>query len=52
MSELVLCERQDLVDIADAVRSKTGSSEAMSLNQIAEEVGNMSEVGGGSYFHT
>lgn len=45
MSELVLCERQDLVDIADAVRSKTGSSEAMSLNQIAEEVDNMSDAG-------
>ena len=34
MSELVICEREDLVAIADATREKTGLTNEMTLPQI------------------
>jgi hypothetical protein len=43
----VLCDREDLVAIADAVRSKTGSSDEMTLEGIASEINEFSTNGGG-----
>ena len=34
MSDLVICDKQQLVDVADAIRSKTGSSDVMKLDSI------------------
>lgn len=34
MSDLVICEKQQLVDVADAIRSKTGNSDSMKLDSI------------------
>ena len=34
MSDFVICEKQQLVDVADAIRSKTGSSDSMKLDAI------------------
>ena len=34
MSDLVICEKQQLVDVANAIRSKTGSSDSMKLDSI------------------
>lgn len=43
MSDIkVIANKEDIVAIADAVRAKTGSSEAMSLNQIANNIGGIS----------
>lgn len=47
MSELIIANKEDIVDIADAVRSQTGSTEQMSLNGIANEIRTLS-VGGSS----
>lgn len=35
----VLCEREDIVAIADAVRSKTGTTNEMTLGEIANGIG-------------
>ena len=39
----VICEREDLVNIADAVRAKTGTSSEMTLGQIATGIGGISD---------
>ena len=48
MADIIVAERQDIVNIADAVRSKTGKSDKLTLNQIASEVSGISTVGGGT----
>lgn len=41
----VICDKEDIVEIADAVRAKTGSVDTMSLNEI---VTNIESISGGS----
>lgn len=47
MSELIIANKDDLTDIADAVRSQTGEANPLSLNDIASEIRTLS-AGGGS----
>lgn len=42
MSIKILADREDIVRIADAMRSKTGSTEEMTLGGMAENVSNIS----------
>ena len=42
----VICNRGDLVAIADAVRNKTGSTKEMTLDDIASNIGKISGGGG------
>lgn len=44
MIELIISEKSDLIDIADAVREQTGKSESLSLNDIANEIRTLSAV--------
>lgn len=46
MNDLVITERQNIVDIADAIRGKTGKADALTLEQMVAEIGGI-EVGGG-----
>ena len=48
MADIIVAERQDIVNIADAVRSKTGKTAKLTLNQIASEVSGISTGGGGT----
>lgn len=41
MSELVIAEKEDLVSIADAIRSSTGSTNTFSLNAMATSIATM-----------
>ena len=43
MSELIISNKEDLTNIADAVREQTGKTNQMSLNDIAEEIYGKSE---------
>ena len=45
MSEFVICEKDELVNVADAIRGKTGKSEEMTLDQMVTEIEGIS--GGG-----
>lgn len=45
MSELIIAEKSDITNIANAVREKTGGTNQMSLNDIADEIRTLS-VGG------
>ncbi len=47
MSELIISNKEDLTNIADAVRSKTGETELLSLEDMADKIRNFS-VGDGS----
>lgn len=47
MSELIISNKEDLTNIADAVRSKTGSTTLLSLDGIANEIRNISTNGSG-----
>lgn len=38
MSELIIANKEDITNIADAVREQTGNNNQMSLNDIADEV--------------
>lgn len=38
----IICEKQDLVDIADAIRGKTGKSEEFTIYQMPNEIYNIS----------
>lgn len=38
MNDLVIMERQHIVDIADAIRNKTGVNDEMTLEQMAEQI--------------
>lgn len=48
MSDLIITERQNIVDIADAVRNKTGSNEPMTISGIVENINSISVSDGGS----
>lgn len=41
----IICERTDLVAIADAVRNKTGATNAMTLGQIADNINGIATGG-------
>ncbi len=45
MSELIITEKTNIVDIADAVREKTGKTGKLSLGEIARNIRGMSEAG-------
>lgn len=47
MSELIIANKDDLTDIADAVRSQTGEANPLSLNDIASEIRTLSAGGSG-----
>lgn len=44
MADLIICENQTLVDIADAIRSKTDETDSLSIYEMANTIGNL-EVG-------
>lgn len=44
MSELIISNKEDITNIADAVRSKTGNPSLLSLSDMAEEINNLSGV--------
>lgn len=44
MNDLIIMERQNIVDIADAIRNKTGVNEQMTLEQM---VGRINEIEAG-----
>ena len=44
MSELIIANKSDIVDIADAVRSQTGETNLLSLTDIAYKVNTFSSV--------
>ena len=46
-NEKIICDRQDLVAIADAIREKTGSIDGMTLGEIATNISRL-EVGSSS----
>lgn len=43
----VICEREDIVAIADAVRNKTGNSDEMTLGEIASGINGIEAGGSG-----
>lgn len=45
MTEYVICEKQELLDIADAIRTKTGSSTKMSLSNMESAIKGL-KIGG------
>lgn len=47
MSEFVICEKSDLVNVADAIREKTGKAEGMTIEQMAVEIEGISGGSGG-----
>ena len=38
MADMILCEREDLVAIADAVREQTGTINEMTLNEMPANI--------------
>lgn len=48
MGELVIAEKSKIVQVADAIRSKTGSAMGMTLDEMANAVHSISAGGGGS----
>ena len=42
MSELIISKKEDLINIADAVRSQTGETDKLSLGDIADEIRTLS----------
>ena len=44
MSELIISEKEDLTNIADAVREQTGGTDLLSLGDIANEIRTLSSV--------
>ena len=47
MSELIIANKEDIIDIASAVREQTGDSELLSLKGIANEIRTLSLTGSG-----
>lgn len=45
MSDLVICERQDIVDIANAIRTASDSDDTFTLNEMATAIGGLSDSG-------
>lgn len=50
MADLIVANKSDLVNIADAVRSKTGSTETMALDEMPTAISGIS--GGGAAIET
>ena len=48
MADLIITERSNIVAIADAVRSKTGTTNNLNLGEIVEGINSISGSGGGS----
>ena len=46
MTEYIISTKQDLVDVADAIRYQTGKSESMDLKEMAAEVRALVASGG------
>lgn len=46
MSELIISNKEDLTDIADAVRYQTGETDLLSLGDMANKIRNLSAGGG------
>ena len=40
MSDFVICEKQDLIDIADAIRTNTNTNEEMTLKEMSTKISN------------
>lgn len=38
MADLILCEKEELTDVADAIREKTGETEEMQVSQMADKI--------------
>lgn len=47
MAELIVTERSNIVAIADAVRSKTETTNEMSLSEIVSGINSISDSSGG-----
>lgn len=48
MSEKVLCDKEDLTAIADAIRTSTGSSETFNVPELSTMASRMIASGGGT----
>lgn len=46
MENLIICEEQELIDVADAIRAQTGSTETMSLSKMVDEINTLSANNG------
>lgn len=44
MADLVLCEKQDIVNIANAVRAKTNTTNQMSFGEMSMAIRNISST--------
>ena len=47
MVDKVLCDKSDLVNIADAVRSKLGVTDTYYVSELSSAIQNIQTVGGG-----
>ena len=47
MADKVLCDKSDLVNIADAVRSKLGVTNTYYVSELSSAIQNIQTVGGG-----
>ena len=47
MADKVLCDKSDLVNIADAVRSKLGVTDTYYVSELSSAIQNIQTVGGG-----
>ena len=47
MEQFVICEKQELVDVADAIRSQSGTTNTMSLKGMVTAISNISGGSGG-----
>ena len=47
MADKVLCNKSDLVNIADAVRSKLGVTDTYYVSELSSAIQNIQTVGGG-----
>ncbi len=45
MSELIIANKEDIIDVADAVREKTGETNQMSIKDMANEIRTLSSGG-------
>ena len=47
MADKVLCDKSDLVNVADAVRSKLGVTDTYYVSELSSAIQNIQTVGGG-----
>lgn len=45
MNDLIIMERQNIVDIADAIRNKTGVNDEMTLEQMVTSINEITTGG-------